>query len=83
MKILNTLTLHPTGEPSGALALNEVSYEDEAELVAVITAAITAYTGSGDFTIMNIVKSEGAKKVSNWVLSGRQEAFDRRRVIRK
>ncbi len=59
--------------------------EDE-ELVAVITAAIAAYTGTANFKIKSIaapVAPERHRTVSNWVLSGRLEAFQSRRVARK
>jgi len=81
------LTLHPTQESAAASLYipeaNLASAEDENEIVAVITAAIAAYTGNGNFIVKNIVRNDRPKKVSNWVLSGRLEAFERRRVIRK
>jgi hypothetical protein len=70
-------------QPIGSALSSVSACEDETEIVAVITAAIMAYTGSGNFIIKNIVKNDRANKTSNWVLRGRQEAFDRRRVNRK
>ncbi len=57
--------------------------QDDSELVAVITAAIAAYAGTGDMAIKSIVKKDSGKKLPNWVRLGRQEAFDSRRLNRK
>lgn len=81
MREFNKLTLSPAQEISGTAAQSAV--QDDTELIAVITAAIAAYAGSGNMAIKSIVKKDSYKKMSNWVRMGRQEAFDSRRNIKK
>lgn len=80
MKNYKKLALFPSQEPSGAKAQSET--QDDTELIAVITAAIAAYAGTGNMAIKSIVKKDSGKKMSNWVRLGRQEAFESRRLIR-
>jgi len=57
--------------------------EDEGELIAVITAAITAMTGSSSFKIRNISEKRLAPTLTNWVSAGRSDLFASRRVTKK
>lgn len=69
--------------PAPAPVINQVAaapQEDEGELVAVITAAITAMTGSSNFKIRNISEKKSAPALSSWVIAGRSENFSSRRV---
>jgi len=75
----------PAVTPAPAPAANPVvaaPQEDEGELIAVITAAITAMTGSSSFRIRNISEKRAAPALSNWVSSGRNENFSSRRVTK-
>ena len=56
--------------------------EDEGELIAVITAAITAMRGSSSFRIRNISEKKAPPALSNWVSAGRIENFSSRRVAK-
>ncbi len=76
----------PVGQDTALNAAAAETQPDDGELVAVITAAIAAYTGTGNFRIKSIsapAAPERPKAVSNWVLCGRMDAFQSRRVLRK
>lgn len=75
----------PSAAPVPAPAVKQVGdtpQEDEGELIAVITAAITAMTGSSSFRIRNISEKRAAPVLSNWVSAGRSENFASRKVAR-
>lgn len=57
--------------------------DDDSELIAVITAAITAISGSSSFRIKNITEKKSHPTLSNWVSAGRFEAFDSRKSTKK
>lgn len=74
-----------TPAPAPAPAVNQIAaapQEDEEELIAVITAAITAMTGSSSFKIRNISEKKAPPALSNWVSAGRGENFLSRRVAK-
>lgn len=62
---------------------NTQNLVEDGELVAVIAAAIEAYTGSNGFKIRSIKENKRKSTVSNWVMSGRLEAFKSRIVTRR
>ena len=53
-------------------AVEEAAEDDEEELIAVISAAIAAYEGSGDFTIRSVRKRTGKNPQSRsaWSMAG-------------
>lgn len=75
----------PSVAPAPAPAASPVvaaPQEDEGELIAVITAAITAMRGSSSFRIKNISEKKAPPALSNWVSAGRIENFSSRRVAK-
>jgi len=73
----------PSVAPAPAASLVVAApQEDEGELIAVITAAITAMRGSSSFRIRNISEKKAPPALSNWVSAGRIENFSSRRVAK-
>ena len=57
-----------TEKPAAPVAVQaEAAVDDEEEIIAVISAAIAAYEGDGNFTIRNVVKHGGR---SAWSMAG-------------
>jgi len=74
----------PKSSSQGGPAASAITVvEDDLELVAVITAAIAAVRGSNNFVIKNITEKKRHPLLSNWVTTGRFEAFSSRKSVNK
>lgn len=73
----------PVSTPKSGPTASAITLEDNSELVAVITAAIAAISGSSNFVIRNITEKKRPPLLSNWVTTGRFEAFNSRKTVKK